>query len=89
MKVITVTEMARNFSSIMDQLEFGGEEIALVRKHQEIAHILPGATHQTALEAMADLHRTLADDAADGWIEDSQRGLSKPATNRLRNPWRS
>jgi len=89
MKTITVTEMARNFSSIMDQIEFGSEEIALVRKHHEVAHILPGAAHQNALEAMVDLHRTLSEDAAKGWLEDGRTGSRKTAANKLRNPWGS
>ena len=42
MKTITVAEMARNFSSIMDELESGGEEIALVRKHHEVAQSFRG-----------------------------------------------
>ena len=86
MKTITVTEMARNLSSIMDQLEFGGEAIALIRRHREVAHILPGAAHQNALEAMGDLYRTLSDDAAEGWIKDCRTGLRKIATNKLYNP---
>lgn len=90
MKEITVTRLARNFREILDQVEFGGEEIALIRNHHQVAQILPGAAHQTALEALSDLHRTLDEDAAKTWVEDSRRPFTrKSRTSHLRNPWDS
>jgi hypothetical protein len=41
----------------------------------------------TALEAMADIYRTLPPDAAEGWIEESR--LSPHLSNEIRNPWDS
>ncbi len=87
---MTVTEVARNFREVVDDVEFKGEEIVLVRNHHEVAKILPGSAHQNALEAMADLHHTLSDDAAKTWVEDSRRSSSpKARLNQLRNPWGS
>ena len=69
MKTITATELARNLRQILDRLVADGEEIVVERNHQRVARILPGPGRQTALEAMADLYRTLPDDAAAGWVE--------------------
>jgi prevent-host-death family protein len=69
MQTVTATELARNLRRILDRVEHSGEEIVVVRNGDAIARILPGPPHQTALEAMADLFRTLPADAAAGWVE--------------------
>ena len=73
---ITTTELARNLRKTLDRVEFRGEEIRVVRNRHPIARIVPSPGRQTALEAMADLHRTLPESAAAGWLEDS-RGTDK------------
>jgi hypothetical protein len=45
---------------MLDQVEFERETLSIVRNNQQIARIVPGAAQQTALEAMADLFRTLS-----------------------------
>ncbi len=88
MKVITVTEMARHFRDVLDQVEFGGEEVSLIRNHHQVARILPEPMHQTALEAMSDLYRTLGEDAAKDWLNDAQKkSPNQRRLNKLRNPW--
>jgi hypothetical protein len=73
---------------VLDQVEFEGEEIALIRNHHQVARILPEPMHQTALEAMSDLHRTLSEDAGKYWVEDSRKASAKRhRLNKLHNPW--
>lgn len=88
MKTITATELARNLRQVLDNLSADGEEIVVERNHQQIARIVPGPGRQTALEAMADLYRTLSPEAAAGWVED---GRALPGDgmveNEVRDPW--
>ena len=72
MGTMTATEFARNIKKSLDRVEFGGEEIIIVRNTHKIARIIPGSPHLTALEAMADLYQTLAPDAATDWVKDSR-----------------
>ena len=37
------------------------------RNHHQIARLIPGPGHLTALEALADLYRTLPEDAGATW----------------------
>jgi antitoxin (DNA-binding transcriptional repressor) of toxin-antitoxin stability system len=85
-KSITATDLARNLKRMLDHVEFKRETLAIVRNNQQIARIVPGAAHQTALEAMGDLYRTLSDDAARGWVRDSR---TRGTTKELRDPWDS
>ncbi|MBU2602231.1 MAG: type II toxin-antitoxin system Phd/YefM family antitoxin [Actinobacteria bacterium] len=90
MRTITATELARNLREVLDRLAIEGEEIIVVRNHRQVARILPGPGHQTALEAMADLYRTLPAEAGAGWLADSR---DLPGTgaldDELRDPWAS
>ena len=91
MKTITATHLARNLRRVLDRLVIEGEGIVIERNRQQVALLLPGPARQTALEAMADLYRTLPDDAAATWEADSRKGRWKG--NRLdkgvRDPWAS
>ena len=72
MTQVSASELARNLKKVLDRLEYEGEEIVVVRNNHPIARMIPGSPHRTALEAMADLHRTLSSGAAEGWVEDSR-----------------
>ncbi|MBI1883317.1 MAG: type II toxin-antitoxin system Phd/YefM family antitoxin [Chlamydiae bacterium] len=86
MITMTATQFARNFRKVLDQLEFMGEEVMIVRNHHNVARIIPGSPHLTALEALADLYRTLPEDAAKNWLKESRI----PHTlKEMRNPWAS
>ena len=90
MKTITATELARNLRQVLDRLAIEGEEIVVERNHQEVARILPGPARQTALEAMADLYRTLPEDAAAAWLKDSRSALGGGRLDKgMRDPWAS
>jgi antitoxin (DNA-binding transcriptional repressor) of toxin-antitoxin stability system len=91
MKTITATDLARNLRRVLDRLVIEGEEIVIERNHEQVARLLPGPARQTALEAMADLYRTLPEDAATAWETDSRKGRRKGErlAKGLRDPWAS
>jgi len=71
--IITTTELARNLSRILDQLVNEGGEIVIERNSRRVARFTATPAQQSALEAMADLYRTLPEDVAVGWEVDSRR----------------
>jgi antitoxin (DNA-binding transcriptional repressor) of toxin-antitoxin stability system len=88
-KTITATELARNLRRVLDRLAIEGEEIVIERNHQQVARLLAGPARQTALEAMADLYRTLPEDAAATWEADSRKGRWRGSRldKGVRDPW--
>ena len=85
---VTATEMARKFKQMMNLVEFEGEELVIIRNNHQVAKIIPGPATMTALEAMADLYRTLPDKAGKEWVRDGREGAPDSLT-RLRDPWGS
>ena len=77
MKTVTATEVARNFSRVLDLLEHESEEIVVLRNNQPVAKLVPGAPRMTALEALADLFRTLPDAEGAAW----RRPATSPSTS--------
>lgn len=65
MKTLSVTEVARNFSAVLDGVEREQEEVVLVRNRRQIARLVPEPPALTALEVLGDLYRTLDDGTAD------------------------
>jgi antitoxin (DNA-binding transcriptional repressor) of toxin-antitoxin stability system len=86
MKTITATELARNLRQILDRLAIEGEEVEIERNNRRIARLVPGPGRQTALEAMADLYRTLAPEAAEGWAE-AGKEMGESVEKGVRDPW--
>ena len=91
MKTLTVTEVARNFSAVMDGVEAGQEEIVVVRNNKPIARLIPEPPAQTALEVLGDLYRTLDDETADALAEAINAGKKtrRGTLRELRDPWAS
>jgi prevent-host-death family protein len=89
MKKLTVTEVARNFSAVMDRVEADQEEIVLVRNNQPIARLIPEPPTQTAQEVLGDLYRTLDDDTADALVKAINGGKKarRGTLRELRDPW--
>ena len=88
MKILSITEAARNFSAVMDDVERDREEIILVRDRKTIARLVPELPAQNALEVLGDLYGTLDDKTADALtkaIRRSRKGKGKSIGN-LRNP---
>jgi antitoxin (DNA-binding transcriptional repressor) of toxin-antitoxin stability system len=88
-KTLSVTDVARNFSAVLDALERDQEEIVLVRNQRQIARLIPEAPHQDALNVFGDLYRTLDDETADllSAAIASQRKSRRGRVAELRDPW--
>ncbi len=91
MKTISATELARNFSRVLDRLAAEREEVVIERNHRQIARLIPGPARLTAIEALSDIYRTLPDAAAADWESDSRRTRLKGErlAGGVRNPWAS
>ncbi len=91
MKTLTVTKVARNFSTVLDGVERRQEEVVLVRNRRPIARLVPEPPAQNALEVLGDLYRTLDEDAATALaeaIEKARKG-KRGKLDELRDPWDS
>ena len=86
MRTVTATEAARSFSRMLDLLEHQSEEIVVLRNNHPVAKLVPGAPRMTALEALADLYRTLPDEEGAAWLEDVGR-MDRRLGKQLRDPW--
>jgi antitoxin (DNA-binding transcriptional repressor) of toxin-antitoxin stability system len=89
MKRRTATEVARNFSRALDEIERDREEIVVVRNHRPVARLVPEPPEQTALEVLGDLYRKLDDDTADALskaVTEGRKGMTA-TLDALRNPW--
>lgn len=91
MRIITATELARNLRQVLDRLRADGEEVVIERNHEPIGRLVPGPARQTALEAMADLYRTLPAKSAADWLQDSRSGpvLDQTLEQGMRDAWDS
>ena len=91
MRTLTVTEVARSFSAVIDRVERDQEEIILVRNRRAVARLVPESSAQNALEVFGDLYRTLDDKTADALaaaISRTKKGKGE-TLDGLRNPWGS
>lgn len=86
MHTITATELARNLRLVLDKLAAGGEDFVVERNQRPIARLISIPPHQTALEAMADLYRTLPETAARDWLADA-RGSDAILSGEVSDPW--
>ena len=89
MKRKSATEVARNFSAVLDAVERDQEEIILVRNQRQIARLVPEAPRQDALAVFGDLYRTLDDETADALSAAivSHRKSRRGRVAELRDPW--
>jgi antitoxin (DNA-binding transcriptional repressor) of toxin-antitoxin stability system len=85
MGTINAAEFINNISQILDYLEFGGEEITIIRNHHKIARLIPGSPHQTAEEAMKDIYNIISSAEADEWLKDSR--MSGYLSEEMRDTW--
>ena len=91
MKRLTVTEVARNFSAIIDKVEAEQEDVILVRNQKAVARLVPDPPAQNALEVLGDLYRTLDNSTASALaraVRSSRKGR-RGTLKELRNPWDS
>lgn len=91
MRTLSVTEVARNFSAVLDGVEREQEEVVLVRNRRPIARLIPEPPAQTALEVLGDLFRTLDEGTAEALaatIGSAKKGR-RGTLDKLRDPWAS
>ena len=91
MKTLSVTEVARNFSAVLDGVARDQVEVVLVRNRRAIARLVPEPPAQDALEVLGDIYRTLDDKTADALgrlIRRARKGKAG-TLSELRNPWAS
>ena len=89
MRTLSVTEVSRNFSAVLDSVERRQEEIVLVRGGMPIARLVPEAPRQDALEVFGDLYRTIDDQTAEALSAavSSIRKGRRGRVSELTNPW--
>jgi prevent-host-death family protein len=89
MKTLSVTEVARNFSAVLDTVERDQEEIVLVRNQRHVARLVPESPSQDALSVFGDLYRTLDDATAEALSAAiaSGRKRRRGRISELRDPW--
>jgi prevent-host-death family protein len=89
MKTLSVTEVARNFSAVIDSVERDQQEIILVRNNRHVARLVPEAPRQDAMTVFGDLYRTLDDETADALSAavSPRRKSRRGRLSELRNPW--
>lgn len=89
MKTLSATEVARNFSAVLDAVERDQEEIVLVRNARPIARLIPDAPPQDALQVLGDLYRTLDEKTAEelsAAVALHRKGR-RGRVSELRDPW--
>lgn len=69
MKHMTVSETARRFHEVIQEVEADGKEFVVVRNAQPVARIIPEPAPHTALEVMSDLSGILDDKTGAAWLE--------------------
>lgn len=86
---MSVTDVARNFSAVLDAVERDQEEIVLVRNQRQVARLVPEAPRQDALSVFGDLYRTLDDETASALSAaiDANRNRRRGRVAELRDPW--
>ena len=89
MKTLSVTDVARNFSAVLDALERDQEEVVLVRNQRHVARLVPEPPRQDALSVFGDLYRTLDDQTAEALSAAiaSNRKSRRGRVTELRDPW--
>ena len=89
MKTLSVTDVARNFSAVLDAVERDQEEIVLVRNQRHVARLVPEPPRQDALSVFGDLYRTLDDQTAEALSAAiaSNRKSRRGRVAELRDPW--
>jgi antitoxin (DNA-binding transcriptional repressor) of toxin-antitoxin stability system len=90
-KIVTVTEAAQSFASVLDELERDQEEVTLVRDKKAVARIIPEPTRANALMVFGDIHGILGKKGGLSLAKAVRRirRRKNQKLNALRNPWAS
>ena len=91
MKTLNVSDVARRFGQVLDEVEHDQEEIVLVRNRRQVARLVPEPAQQNALEVFGDVAGSLDEKTAAALAKAVRVAWEGRATrlNALRNPWAS
>jgi PHD/YefM family antitoxin component YafN of YafNO toxin-antitoxin module len=87
MQIVTATDLARNFRTMLDSVEFRHEELLVMRNNHAVARVIPSPATMTAQEVFSDLYRLLPENAAKDWLADSRSDDIR--CNEVSDPWES
>jgi len=90
-KTLSVTQVARSFASVLDEVEREQQEVLLVRNRRRVARLVPEPPAQNALEVLGDLCGTLDDETAKALAKGiaASRNTKGARLKALKNPWAS
>ena len=87
MKTMTATEVARNFSRVLDTLEHGEDEVGITRNHRYVARLVPEARAMTASEVFGDLCGILSPEEGRLWLDDIENLREGMVAEARVDPW--
>ena len=90
MKTVTADLLATEFSAILDEVEHGGGEVAILRADKVVARVIPEPPKVTALEFFSDPERmdTETADELQGALDQARDSFAGDLM-QLRSPWAS
>ena len=86
MRTMTASDLARNLSAVLDDLERRGEEVVITRKKRPVGRLVPGLPAVRAREALRGLYGVLSDEEGEAWLRDIEKAKRK-LDQELRHPW--
>ena len=86
MITMSVTELARNLSRVLDRMGHTSEVVTIVRNKRAVAKLVPGTPVVPALEAFSDIVGAISDEEGEAWIEDCAK-MDRALAEELRDPW--
>lgn len=90
-RTVSVTELLRNFSDLLDRVVYVGEHLVLTRGGKVVAELGPmpvGRRLGDLPEVLASLPR-LAPGDAEVFARDIEEGRTELASEEVRDPWES
>ena len=86
MITMSETELARNFSHVLDRMGHTSEVVTIIRNTREVARLVPGASVVTAMEAFSDIVGAISAEEGEAWIGDCAK-MDRTLVEELRDPW--
>jgi len=86
MVTMTATEVARNFSRVLDSLEHGEKEVGIVRNNRPVARLVPEPRQMTAREVLEGIYGMLSEEEGEDYLRD-MASFDRPLATEMRDPW--
>lgn len=89
MRIVSVTEVARNFSEYLNRVAFRGEQFILTRGSREVAELRPRRRGIPLRELAAGLAAgpRLSEEEAEDFRRDVEDARRRAAALPVRDPW--